>query len=75
MTTLKLRRIGNSLGVILPRDVTDRLHGSTGDTVFVTNTPDGIELTAHDPDFEVAMNAFEEVRKEYRNAFRKLSRR
>jgi len=73
MTALKVRRIGNSVGVILPKDVLSRLHVSSGDTVIATDTPDGVQLTPYDPDFKDAMAAFERTRKKYRNALRELA--
>ncbi len=45
MTTLKITTIGNSLGVILPKEVLAKLHADKGDTLYVTRTPNGIELT------------------------------
>jgi antitoxin MazE len=71
--TLKLRRFGGSLGVILPKSVTESLSLEEGDELHVTSTPDGVKLTPFDPDFESAMNAFHQVRKQYRNTLRKLS--
>lgn len=74
MHALKIRRIGNSLGVILPKEVLQKLNVGEGDTVFVTETANGVELTACDPDFEAAMQAFGETRKNYRNALRELAK-
>ena len=73
MTVLKVRKIGNSVGVILPKEVVSRLHLSAGDTVVATATPDGVNLTPYDPDFDDAMAAFERTRAKYRNALRELA--
>ena len=50
MQALKLTQIGNSVGVILPKEILARLKAEKGDTVFVTESPDGIVLTPYDPD-------------------------
>ena len=73
MTVLKIRQIGNSVGVILPKEVVSRLHLSAGDTVVATVTPDGVNLTPYDPDFDDAMAAFGRTRAKYRNALRELA--
>ena len=75
MTALKVRAVGNSLGVILPREVTSHLHAKAGDTLFVTETPHGVHITPYDADFEAAMEAFEEFRTQHSNALRELARR
>lgn len=74
MVTVKIRKIGNSLGTILPAEVAARLRVQPGDTLSVTETPDGIQLSPFDPDFADAMKAFEHGRKKYRNALRSLSK-
>jgi putative addiction module antidote len=73
-TVVKLRKIGNSLGVILPREVTDELRLSEGDTLHVVTDPDGARLTPFDPEFDKAMNAFARTRRKYRNALRELAK-
>jgi len=73
MTTLKVRRIGNSLGAILPNEVLQRLRVGEGDELFVIEDETGVRLTAYNPDFEQAFAAFEEGRKRYRNTLRKLA--
>lgn len=74
MQAIKIRRIGNSLGATLPRQVLQRLNVSEGETVFLTETPQGFSLTAYDPAFHAAMQAFERTRKKYRNALRALAK-
>ena len=54
MTALKLTQIGNSVGVILPKEVLARLKLEKGDTVFVTDAANGVMLTPYDPEFERA---------------------
>ncbi len=72
--TVKLRKIGNSLGLILPKEVAERLRCRAGDTLHVIADPEGVRLTPYDPGFEVAMQAFERTRRKYRNALHALAR-
>jgi putative addiction module antidote len=74
MVTRKLTKIGNSLGFTLPKDTLDRFNLREGDTVFVHETPAGIELTPYDPEFERQMEAAESILRRYRNAFRALAK-
>ncbi len=73
MTTLTIRKIGNSEGVILPKEILARLHVGEGDKIFVTETPDGISLRSHDPAFEKQMDAAESIMRRYRNTLKKLA--
>jgi len=74
MTTLKIRQVGNSLGVVLPKDILSRLNVKDGDNLFVTDAPDGsVRLTPYDPEFDVQLRAAREGMKKYRNALRKLA--
>lgn len=74
MLTVKVRKIGNSLGAILPGEVAARLRVKEGDTLSVTETPDGVQLSPYDPEFEAAMESFERGRTRYRNALRRLAK-
>ena len=74
MYTLKLTSIGNSVGVVLPKELLARLKLGKGDTVYVTESPDGYRITPYDPDFEVAMEAARKVMKERRAALRELAK-
>jgi putative addiction module antidote len=72
--TIKVRKIGNSLGVLLPKEVADQLHIAEGDTLHVVTDADGAHLTPYDPKFDAAMKAFDETRRRYRNALRALAK-
>ncbi len=72
-TTVKLTRIGNSTGVILPREILDRLRVGKGDVLSVVETPDGFELTPYDPEFAAQMEVAERVMREDRDVLRKLA--
>jgi putative addiction module antidote len=73
MYTLKIRRVGNSQGITLPKELLQKLNVREGDSVFVTETADGIQLTAYDPEFEKAMAAYRKVSSKYKNALRELA--
>jgi len=72
--TLKITKIGNSAGIILPKDVLSRLRVGPGDTLHLTEAPDGVRLTAHDPDFAETMELAEEIMREDRNILRALAK-
>ena len=74
MTKLKLRKIGNSYGMILPKEIIERLQVKDGDALYATPTPDGVQLSAGDPDFEKAMAHFDEFSRKYRDALRELAK-
>ena len=70
---LKLTAIGNSTGVVLPREILEKLRVGRGDELMVLETPDGITLTAYDPEFAEQMDAAERVMREDRDLLRKLA--
>ncbi len=74
MHSLKLTQIGNSVGVILPKEVLARLKLGKGDTVHLTETPDGFALTPFDPAFEEQLALGREFMREYRDTFRALAK-
>ena len=67
-------QIGNSTGVILPKEVVARLKVKKGDSVFLTETPDGYVITPYDPEFESQMEAARSGMSKYRNALRELAK-
>jgi putative addiction module antidote len=70
---LKITAIGNSAGVILPKELLARLHVDKGDTLYALETPDGIRLTAYDPQLAAQMEVAEQVMREDRQVLRKLA--
>ena len=70
---LKITTIGNSTGVVLPKEILERLRVEKGDSVFAIETPNGIELTPYDPEFAAQMEIAERVMREDRDALRKLA--
>ena len=70
----KVSQIGNSIGVILPKEAVMRLKIKKGDSVFLTETSDGYVVTPYDPEFENQMAVAREGMAEFRNALRELAK-
>ncbi len=74
MIELKVRKVGNSLGVVLPKEVIHRLHAQDGQRLFLIEAPDGgYRLTPYDPAFERKMAQAEAIIARYRNTLRVLA--
>jgi len=71
--TLKLTRIGNSVGVVLPKEVLARMKLGKGESVFLTETPDGYALTPYDPALEEQIKAGREFMHDFRDSFHQLA--
>ena len=74
MHILKLTQIGNSVGVILPKEVLANLKVSKGESIFLTETPDGYAVTPHDPVFEQQMSEAQQIMKKRRAVLRELAK-
>lgn len=74
MHALKLTQIGNSVGLILPKEVLARLKLEKGDTVFLTETPDGVAVRPYDPAFENQMEAARAIMKKRRAVLHELAK-
>jgi putative addiction module antidote len=74
MQTLKLTQIGNSVGVVLPKEMLSRMKLEKGDSVFITDTPDGFMITPYDPEFAEQMSLAREFMKENRDVLRELAK-
>lgn len=72
--TLKITKIGNSAGIILPREMLSHLGAEVGETLSVVTTPGGIELRAEEPDFDAQMAAAREVMARRKRALRELAK-
>lgn len=70
---LKVTQIGNSVGVVLPKEVLAKLRVSKGDTLTVTETPDGVNLSPFDEIRQKQIDVAEQVMRRNRNMLRKLS--
>lgn len=75
MLDLKIRKVGNSLGVVLPREVLKRLHLEDGDKMYLTEAPDGsYRITPYDPEFEKQMQLAEKGMARFRNTLKALAK-
>jgi len=72
-TTVRVTTIGNSAGIILPKEMLGRLRISKGDILTVTETPHGVSLHPFDEDFAKAMSLAEDIMREDRDVLRKLA--
>ena len=73
--TLQVRKIGNSIGFILPKDTAARLNLKEGDRLFLLEQPGGgFVLTPHDPDFERTMELADEIMDKYRDTLAALAK-
>jgi putative addiction module antidote len=73
MTVLKVTTVGNSVGVVLPKEVLLRLRVEKGDSLYVVETPNGIELTPYDPEFAAQIEIAERVMRDDRDVLRRLA--
>ena len=72
---LKLRKVGNSVGLVLPKEALARLHAAEGDAVFLTEAADGtFRLTTKNPEFAKKIAAAESLSRRYRNALGELAK-
>lgn len=74
MVALKLTAVGNSVGVILPKETLAKMNVAKGDVVYLTESPEGYRITPYDPDFERQMKLAETIMKEDRNVLRELAK-
>jgi putative addiction module antidote len=75
VVALKVRKIGNSLGLVLPKEVIGRLRAGEGDEVFLVEGPNNTyRLTPFDPAFEKKMTKAEDIMSRYRNTLHTLSK-
>ena len=71
---LKITTVGNSAGVVLPKELLSRLRVAKGDSLYATELPDGVKLTPFDPELAGQMEIAERVMREDRNVLRKLAK-
>jgi putative addiction module antidote len=74
MVALKLRKIGNSVGTLIPQEALAALNVGEGDTLYLTKAPDGFRITPYDPEFEEQMKVAREIMKRDRNLLRALAK-
>ena len=73
MTSLKITSVGDSVGIILPKELLEKLRVDKGDTLYVVEMENGIELIPQNPDFAAQMEAAEQVMREDRDVLRRLA--
>jgi putative addiction module antidote len=73
MTTIRLTRVGNSVGAIIPKEALVRLRVEVGDTLYLTEAPDGYRITPYNPEFGVQIKEADKVMKRRRTVLRKLA--
>jgi putative addiction module antidote len=74
MVKLKLTTIGTSTGVVLPKEVLSRLKVEKGDTLYLTEAPEGFRLTPYNPEFERQMSLVQRVIRERREVLKELAK-
>jgi putative addiction module antidote len=74
MHMLKLTQVGNSLGAIFPKDLLAKLGLAKGDEIYLTESPDGLRITLHNPEFEEQMNAARDIMKKRRAVLHELAK-
>ncbi len=75
MQALKIRKVGNSLGLVLPKEVLARLKVEEGDTIYLTDAPDGYRITPMNAEFAEQIAAAEAIMREDRDVLRELANR
>jgi putative addiction module antidote len=73
MTTVKLTTVGSSTGIVLPKEVLVRLRVSKGDVLHLVETPNGVELTPYNPEFDEQIKIAERVMRSDRNVLKRLA--
>ncbi|HVU26853.1 MAG TPA: AbrB/MazE/SpoVT family DNA-binding domain-containing protein [Verrucomicrobiae bacterium] len=72
---LKLRKVGNSVGVVLPKEALARLNADDGDAVYLTDTTDGgFRITSSNPEFARKLKVAENLSRRYRHALKELAK-
>ena len=74
MHTLKLTQVGNSVGVILPKEILAKLDLQKGDEIYLTDSPDGLRITTHNPEFEAQMKLAREIMCDRRAVLHELAK-
>ena len=75
MVSLKVRKVGNSLGLVLPKEVISRLRTGEGEELFLVEGPNNTyRLTPYDPSFETKITKAEDIMSRYRNTLHVLSK-
>ena len=74
MHAFKLTMVGNSIGIVLPKEVLDKLHLAKGDTIYLTVSPEGYRLTPYNPEFDQQMTVARQIMKKHRDVLHELAK-
>jgi putative addiction module antidote len=74
MVKVRITTVGSSAGIVLPKEVLTRLKVAKGDSIFLTESPEGFRITPYDPDFERQMGLARKVMRERRDVLRELAK-
>jgi putative addiction module antidote len=74
MLKVKITAIGNSMGIVLPKEALTKLRADKGDVLYLIDTPEGLTLTPYQQDFSAQLDAAEKVMKKYRDALHELAK-
>lgn len=74
MLKVKVTAIGNSMGIVLPKEALTKLHAGKGDVLYLVEGPEGLILTPYQQDLDDQMKAAENIMKKYRNALHELAK-
>ncbi len=72
-TVVKITTVGSSVGIVLPKEVLAKLHVQKGDSLYITETPNGVQLTPYDEKFARTMEVADKVMRKYRDTLRRLA--
>lgn len=74
MIKVKITAIGNSMGILLPKEALSKMKASKGDTLYLVESPEGYTLTPYEENFDSQIKVAETVMRKYRNALHKLAK-
>ncbi len=74
MLKVKITSVGNSMGILLPKEALNKMKANKGDTLYLVEGPEGYTLTPYQQDFEEQMEAAEDIMKRYKNTLRALAK-
>lgn len=74
MKSIKLRKVGNSFGLTIPKELIEKYNLKEGEKLHVIESNDGFTLTPYDPEFEKWADAFDKTNGKYKNTLKKLSK-
>ena len=74
MIKVKVTSVGNSMGILLPKEALNKMKATKGDTLYLVESPEGYTLTPYQENFEEQMKAAEDIMKRYKNTLRELAK-